>query len=286
MGPMGPQGVPGSQGPGGSVTGEAAAQFAGFTTTAYTGIAGGREVMHARCAAAFTGAHLCHVAEYQLASSATVPPTAGAWLDMSGGIEGFNGSIGVSNEVANVDLGRYAGQSYSGNCDNWTAAIDGATATSGETLKPSGPIAQLCTTSHVLACCTTPYVETFRGVTQASVTGVRPGGRAEMHQLCGAQFPGSHMCHIAEYQRAHPTTSPPAGGAWIDYSGFLRQSSYPTNELATHHVGRYTGQLYAGNCDNWTAAIDGATATSGETITTAGPFSALCTTSRPVACCE
>jgi hypothetical protein len=94
------------------------------------------------------------------------------------------------------------------------------------------------------------------------------------------------MCHVAEYQRATPATSPPAGGAWIDMSGFLRSSSTPTVESATHHAGRYTGQIYWGNCDNWTAAIDGATATNGYTIAPAGAVAALCTTARPVACCE
>jgi hypothetical protein len=242
--------------------------------------------MHARCAAAFTGSHLCHVAEYQLANSATVPPAAGAWLDMSGGIDGFNGNATVSNEVANPDLGRYTGQLYLGNCDNWTAAVDGSAPTSGETVKPFVATSQACTTSHVLACCSTPYVETFRGFTSTSVTGVRPGGRAEMHQLCGAQFAGSHMCHVGEYQRATPTASPPAGGAWLDMTGFLRQSSSVSNEIASNHLGRYTGQLYQGNCDNWSTAIDGSAPTSGETITTAGVTSAPCTTSRPVACCE
>jgi len=285
-GSMGPQGVPGSQGPGGAVTGEAASRFAGFTPGTYTGVAGGREVMHARCAAAFTGSHLCHTSEYELANSATVPPASGAWLDMSGGIEAYNGFVGASNEIGNVDLGRYTGQLYSANCNNWSEAMSGSTATSGSTIRPDGVTSQLCTTSHALACCSTPYAETFRGLTSTSVTGVRPGGRAEMHQLCGAQFPGSHMCHTAEYQRANPTSSPPAGGAWIDISGFLKQSGSPTSEIATQHAGRYSGQLYSANCNSWTAALSGSTATSGSIITPSGATSAVCTTSRPVACCQ
>ncbi|CAN5818657.1 hypothetical protein BH11MYX3_BH11MYX3_39140 [soil metagenome] len=285
-GPTGAQGVPGSMGPGGAVTGEAAAQFAGFTSTAYTGIAGGREVMHARCSAAFAGSHLCHVAEYHLSNVATVPPAAGAWLDMSGGIEGFNANTSVSNEIGSVDLGRYTSQLYSGNCDNWTVGVDGSTPTFGETVTPATHTTVLCTTSHALACCSTPYVEGFRGFTTTTVSGVRPGGRAEMHQLCGAQFAGSHMCHIAEYQRATPTVSPPASGAWLDMSGYLRSSSSVTNEIASHHAGRYAGQLYSGNCDNWTAAVDGSTPTFGETITPTGNTTTLCTGTRSIACCE
>jgi hypothetical protein len=273
-------------GPGGAVTGEAAAQFAGFTSTTYTGVAGGREVMHARCAAAFTGSHLCHVAEYHLANTATIPPASGAWLDMSGGIDGFNANVTVSNELGSVNLGRWTSQSYSGNCNNWTAAIDGSTSTFGETINPTTHTTVLCTTSHALACCSTPYVEGFRGFTTATVSGVHSGGRAEMHQLCGAQFAGSHMCHIAEYQRATPTVSPPASGAWLDMSGYLRSSGSVTNEIATLHAGRWASKSYSGNCDNWTAAIDGSTSTFGETITATGHTTQLCTGTRPIACCE
>ena len=71
---MGPQGVAGSQGAGGMEYGEDAATFAGFTTATYSGAAGGREVMHARCAAAFAGSHLCHNSEYVMATPATIVP--------------------------------------------------------------------------------------------------------------------------------------------------------------------------------------------------------------------
>ncbi len=290
-GPQGPpgtgaQGVPGPQGPGGGVFGEAASRFIGFTAASYTGVAGGREVMHARCAQEFTGSHLCHVAEYHLANSATVPPTNGAWIDYSGGIEHYNGVTSANNSVATVEQGRYTGQLYSGNCNNWTAATDSGTTTFGETIKPDTATTQACTTLHPLACCVTPYAERFRGFTSASVTGVRPGGRAEMNQLCGTEFAGSHICHVAEYNRAHPTASPPVGGAWIDYSGYLRNSSQATNNVAPGNVGRYAGQLYSGNCNNWTAAMDSGTTTFGETITPAGPTTQVCTGTRPIACCQ
>jgi hypothetical protein len=290
-GPQGPpgsgaQGVPGPQGPGGGVFGEAASRFIGFTAASYTGVAGGREVMHARCAQEFTGSHLCHVAEYNLANAATVPPVSGAWIDYSGGVENLNGNVTVDNTVASTDLGRYTGQLYSGNCDNWTSANDSGTITFGETLKINTATTQACTTMHQLACCSTPFAEKFRGFTTATVTGVRPGGRAEMHQLCGAEFAGSHMCHVAEYSRAHATVSPPAGGAWIDYSGYLRSSSAVTNEIAPGNVGRYSGLLYSGNCDSWTSANDSGTITFGETITTSGPTTQACTGVRSIACCQ
>ncbi len=285
-GAMGPQGVPGSQGPGGAVTGEGAAQFAGFTAATFTGVAGSREGMHARCAAEFAGSHLCHVAEYHLANSATIPPAAGAWLDMSGGVEGYNANTLVENQLASVDLGRWTGMSYSGNCDNWTATIDGAAPTFGEIIKPATTTTVQCTTTHSLACCSTPYAEGFRGFTTASVTGARTGGRAEMHQVCGAQFAGSHMCHVAEYQRSTPATTPPAGGAWLDMSGYLRSSGTVDNVIATSHFGRWTGMSYSGNCDSWTATIDGAAPTFGEVITVTGTTTTACTGTHPVACCE
>jgi hypothetical protein len=283
---MGPQGVPGSQGPGGAVTGEAAAQFAGFTSTTYTGVAGGREAMHARCAAAFTGSHLCHVGEFYLANAATVPPASGAWLDMSGAVDGYNANSQVENGLASVSVGRYTAQNYTGNCNNWTAAMSGSSITFGEVITPASNTSVQCTTSHALACCSTPYVEGFRGFTAASVTGARPGGRAEMHQLCGAQFAGSHMCHVAEYQRATPTVTPPAGGAWLDMSAYMRTSAQVDNSIAPSFMGRSTSQNYTGNCNNWTATMSGSSITFGETITDIGTTSTQCSSARPIACCE
>jgi hypothetical protein len=284
-GPTGPQGVAGPPGSGGMLYGEDAAVFAGFTISPVEGVQGGREKMHAICAATFAGAHLCHIGEYNLANSATTVPSGGAWIDSSGGAEG--GGAGVFDDIATRDIGRYTDQLFSGNCDNWTASTDGINATSGLLLTTSGPSDVLCTTTHVLACCSTVYKEVFRGYTSATTSGVA-GGRTAMHSLCGAEYASSHMCHIAEYNRATPTTSPPAGGAWIDESGFNRTSNGGdvSSAAAAVDFGRYTGQLFSGNCDNWTASTDGINATSGLLITTAGPSTVLCTTTHPVACCQ
>ena len=68
-GDRGNPGAAGPPGPGGAVT-EDVPSFAGFTSASYNGkVAGGRTGMHALCAAAFTGGHLCHAAEYIQASS-------------------------------------------------------------------------------------------------------------------------------------------------------------------------------------------------------------------------
>lgn len=72
QGPAGAAGNPGPQGPAGpagnGAYGEDIPAFAGFTQALSTGDAGGRDGMHAKCAAEFAGSHLCHASEYQLAS--------------------------------------------------------------------------------------------------------------------------------------------------------------------------------------------------------------------------
>ncbi len=283
-GPAGPQGVAGSQGPGGGVFGEAAAEFAGFTATPISGVAGGRDKMYAACAAAFAGSHLCHIGEYHLANSATVPPAAGAWIDETGGPD-VDGNETVLNELASVELGRFVGTNDFGNCDNWTSAMSVSNPTDGLLIGPAGESTALCTTTHVLACCTTPFAEKFRGFTTATTTGVA-GGRAKMHAMCGAQFAGSHLCFSAEFYRSQTAVTPPVGGAWIDESGFVRNSFQVTNDIAGRDIARFTGTNDFGNCDNWTSAMSVSNPTSGALVVPAGQSTAVCTTSHPLACCQ
>jgi len=285
---MGPQGVPGAQGAGGGVTGEAAAQFAGFTQTTYTGVAGGREAMNARCDAAFADSHLCHASEYLLANAATVPPTNGAWIDASAGIEGFNANVTVSNSLGSVEMGRYTGFHELTNCANWTLGSYSSGATVGITVTPAQMTSTQCTQSRALACCSTPTSAGFRGFTSATISGARPGGRAEMHQTCGAQFAGSHMCHAAEYYRAAPTITPPVAGAWIDASAYLRTSGGVdvTNNAAVETLGRYAGFHELTNCGGWTLASYSSGAAYGLKVTSAGVASNVCTAALAVACCD
>jgi hypothetical protein len=260
--------------------------FAGYTTTAISGVAGGREILNKQCATAFTGSHFCHASEYGLANSATPVPAAGAWIDQGAGIDAFNGTV-YAITLATIETGRYIGQAAFGNCDNWTAAIDGGNPTSGAVVTPAGVFNHTCTETHVLACCSSPFQEKFRGFTTTHTTGVLAGGRAAMHAACGAQFASSHMCHIAEYYRASPTTTPPAGGAWLDGSGYFRTTfTQETFETASAQAGRFTDQAPFSNCDNWTAAVDGGNPTNGAIVTLAGSATALCTTSHPIACCQ
>lgn len=284
IGPAGPAGSPGTQGvagpagPAGSSFGEEAAVFAGFTSATTNGAAGGREQLHAMCAAAFAGAHLCHIAEYNLATSATQPPASGAWIDTSAGTDGGFETYGANDAVASTSSGRYTGRHPYNNCESWTSIVQ----TSGLAVDPGGAFLRDCAASKVLACCTTRYRETFRGFTSAIVTG-NGGGRAAMHARCGAEFAGAHLCHVAEYQRATPTIAPPAGGAWIDASGFaLRDDAELDTSTASATAGRWTGRAIYENCTNW---IDANATLAGMTVQPGLASSASCAIARPLACC-
>ena len=109
-----------------------------------------------------------------------------------------------------------------------------------------------------------------------------------MHRLCGVEFPGAHMCHFAEYERATPTTVPPAAGAWLDTTGFQSgaSSTYVRTDAAAANGGRYTDPLYSQNCDNWTATTDGSYPTSGTAIAPKGAVYPPCSEAHVVACCQ
>jgi hypothetical protein len=252
--------------------------FAGFTSSTVDGALGGREQMHARCAAELPGSHLCHVAEYQLTSSATAVPPAGAWTDSSAAADGaYDGAV-VVDRIASPTSGRYTGRSQYENCSNWTS-----TQSSGLTLENSGAFHQYCGDQRVLACCSTQYRELFRGFTAAMVSGAA-GGRTQMHARCGSEFPGAHLCHIAEYQRAASTITPPATGAWADTSGFATpMGGEVETRVASASVGRWTGRSTYDNCENWT---DAHASLAGLTIRPGMVYSSACAVARPLACCE
>lgn len=286
-GPGGPAGPPGAgnpgpagpTGPAGTLYGEVASAFAGFTAATTTGAAGGREQMHARCAAEFPDGHLCHYGEYQLAASGISVPASGAWIDFScieqnagGTVE--SGNLGCGSYSGSPDSGRSTSTPTGGNCMAWTAATN--VNMTGIMLHPSLVLSGACTEARPLACCTTPYHETFRGFTTATTSGAA-GGRPAMHARCSAQFAGSHLCHHAEYHRATPTVSPPAGGAWIDNSTF---NSAGENDGAMPNSGRSTHPN--GACASWT---DGNPNRSGTTMTTANSTNGACDVQRPLACC-
>lgn len=119
-------------------------RFAGFATTTTAGSAGGRPAMHARCASAFSGAHLCHATEYIRANSTQTVPSSGAWLDPSlsrGSSERWNSGMPAS--------GRYV--YYSGTCDSWSTS---SSSYQGTYVTPSGGVSSgSCSTTRSVACC-------------------------------------------------------------------------------------------------------------------------------------
>lgn len=288
QGAPGPQGPAGTAGPPGNLYGESAAVFAGFTSTAVTGSHGGREAMHATCAAQFAGSHLCHHAEYVLANSALKPPDAGAWVDPSCADTTDNlGNLTTQCNnwyEARPDMGRMIYASANNyddyNCTNWTGTTAGAT---GLALQPDKPVTLACSTALPLACCSSRFSETFRGFTSAHTTGAA-GGRAAQHARCATEFPGSHLCHVVEYHRANPTAVVPASGAWLDPSS-LSHYGFISNLAALPRAGRFTGEDNSTHYDSCRSWVLGAATGLGAAVQPQGTTYLSCDKSLPLACC-
>jgi hypothetical protein len=260
--------------------------FAGFTSATVTGSHGGREAMHATCAAQFAGSHLCHHAEYVLATSATRPPDAGAWVDPS--CEDTTDNLGNLTTQCNnwyeasPGMGRmlYVDNNNNANCTNWTGTTVGTT---GLAIQPDKPVTVDCAKSLSLACCSSHFAETFRGFTTGHTTGAA-GGRAAQHARCATQFPGSHLCHAVEYNRANPTAVVPSGGAWVDPSS-LANYGFIDNGAALPRACRFTGEHntpYEDSCKSW---VLGAATGYGPAVLPQGTTWVTCDTSLPLACC-
>jgi hypothetical protein len=120
--------------------------FAGFSASAYTGNLGGRPAANAVCRGEFTGAHVCHAAEYLRTDSAVPVPAAGAWIE--GSVDGGGSLVlGAATPTAGLNTG------YS--CQSFTSASAGAI--SGAYLQPSGNptwnSSAVCNVSRRIACC-------------------------------------------------------------------------------------------------------------------------------------
>jgi hypothetical protein len=125
----------------------------------------------------------------------------------------------------------------------------------------------------------------FIGFTTGTTQG-NLGSREQMHAMCGAQFAGSHLCHLAEYGLANVASPVPAAGAWVDTSAWTGDNeTWTTYDTASVTAGRWVGSDI-GNCSDWTKLADpSGQPESGLTITAAGPSSQLCSGARPLACC-
>lgn len=272
MGPSGPSGPPGASG----AYAEEIGAFSGFTTATYSGSlasggAVGRLAAHALCAAEFGGSHLCHASEYLMASSPVPIPSTGAWLDISGNLEGNLVS------ASSPHFGRATSPGYS--CNDWTnnsTTAYGTTATAAGGINGGG---NACDKARPLACCSSPTKARFAGFTPATTTG-KVGGRAAMHAMCATAFSGSHLCHAAEYVRSNPAAAGPVDGAWLDISADLKGNLVSWGLPA---AGRAPSPGYS--CNDWT---NDATTAYGSIATTAGGINGggkSCDKARPLACC-
>ncbi len=100
-----------------------------------------------------------------------------------------------------------------------------------------------------------------------------------MHGICAAAFSGSHLCFLAEYERAHATTAPPSEGAWADGSTY---NDWFEIDVAMPRSGRSTSASSGSNCDNWTGNDS---SYYGYTVTSPEAINQLCDVLRPLACC-
>ncbi len=113
----------------------------------------------------------------------------------------------------------------------------------------------------------------FVGFTTATFTG-NLGGVPGANQKCQAQFPSSYFCTIADYDRSNTTVVPStAAGAWIDFDRAPSGS-------------RDTGSC-AQNGSAWANASTPFQAFGPYLTNTGGYYTtALCSLSKPAACCR
>ncbi len=104
-------------------------------------------------------------------------------------------------------------------------------------------------------------------------------GRPAMHAACAAEFPGAHMCHVAEYLRAASGAPVPAIGAWVDPS--MDIDTFYNVAGGSPAFTRYANGSNGGSCKSWTGA-----AASGTIVVPSGSASdGSCLVARPIACC-
>jgi len=278
-GPTGPTGATGSVGPAGPA-GPAGAvlfldggavvslgdfvEFAGFTNATFTGDLGGLPGANAKCANEFAGASLCTRADYDLSNTTVPAPASGAWIDYSRGTDGArsNGSC-----------------YYGGTNEPWSfgGAYSNSSGQQGSMVTSYGRhTIALCSTVKPLACCRAPSKLVFRGFTNATYTGDL-GGLPGANAKCASAFPGASLCTRADYDLSNTAVAAPASGAWIDYS------------RATDGT-RSNGSCYFGGTNEpWSfgGTYSNSSGQQGSMVTSFGRHTiALCSTSKPLACCS
>ena len=253
-GPAGPSGPPGPPGSGYFLDGglafvNDAPSFAGFTSMTYTGSLGGVVGANAKCAAEFAGASFCTLSDFDR-SNPSIAPSSGAWIDSDRQTSGARTTNSCSSS------------------GSWNLGTTGDTGTNLNTLGVfTGQV--LCNGLRPLACCRVASAVVFRGYTTATFTGAL-GGAVGATAKCAAEYPGSFFCTVAEFDKANPTVTPGASGAWIDSS---RNTS---------------GTRLQNSCSSGGAWNLGTTGDTGTNLNAVGTFTGqtLCNQLKPLACCQ
>jgi hypothetical protein len=234
----------------------------------YSGSIGGRPAAHAACAAEFVGAHVCHASEYNLSVSTADIPVSGAWIESSMDIEGSWTEGGAPmfgrNPVNSCNDFTHGGSgTYPGTLLTWQGAIG---------------TSYTCNVARPLACCNGTPKTHVAGFTATTYSGA-VGGWPAAQRACEDEFPGAHVCHASEYNRADSTLLIPAGGAWIESSMDL------LGAWSEGGVGAY-GRNPINSCNHWT---HGASGTYPGTLLQANGAigtSYTCNVLRPIVCCD
>ncbi len=273
-GVTGPMGPPGPAGPallldGGTIPVSASDgfSFAGFTATLYDGNLGGPIGANAKCAAEYTGSHLCTEREFSWTGASTIPGASGFWADDS-----QYSSQSAPNYYARDRSGAYS-------CNSWRSA-DGpanyAQFTDAQGMRAAGAY-NVCNVARQLACCRSPHGAWFRGFTAMTYDG-NLGGPLGANAKCSLEYPRSHLCTDREFSWAGTGISPGAAGFWADDSQYSSQSA--PNYYPRDRSGAYS-------CNSWRSA-DGpanyAEFTDPQGIRTPGAYN-VCNVRRPLSCC-
>jgi hypothetical protein len=124
------------------------------------------------------------------------------------------------------------------------------------------------------------YAASFAGF--GSATTGSAGGREALHASCDATFPGSHLCHLAEFRLARARNSVPAGGAWVDpFVALTPGGTEVINPLAyTPKGGRWIDDSNY-DCRAWSS-----TSTTGTLVSVSAVTNPSCAETHPIACCN
>jgi hypothetical protein len=188
-----------------------------------------------------------------------------------------NGAQGATGSQGPIGMTGMTGMTGATGMTGMTGATGaaGAPGAAGPTgpagpMGPAGPPgAVLYLDGGVVVLSTEPI--TFVGYTTTSFTG-NLGGYPGANQKCSADFPGSFLCTIADYDLSNPSAPPGSTGAWIDFSRAASGERTDSSCSATGTTG-------------WTSALSG---DYGANLNAVGGYytTVACSNLKPLACCR